>query len=93
MTIFSTAPSGCCYRVWHTDPDGSWYKPHKAGYLTAFLLILGWLFFLLLFGWIILIALVLVTILILFAATINFVCTGKCELGDNDDDGDGDYGP
>jgi len=76
--------------LWHTDPDGSWYKPHKAGCLTAILLLLGWLIFLTLFGWIIVIALVLVTILIVFAATINFFCTGQCELGDNDDDDDDD---
>ena len=85
---FLTARTGCCYHLWHTDPDGSWYKPHKAGFLTAILLLLGWLVFLILFGWIILIALILVTILIVFAATINFLCTGRCELGDSDDNDD-----
>ena len=71
---------GGCWKLFHTDPGGQWYMPHKAGPITAFFLVLGWIIFLVLFGWIIGMALVLVFILVVFAYVLNFVCTGRCEI-------------
>ncbi|XP_003382854.2 PREDICTED: uncharacterized protein LOC100634091 [Amphimedon queenslandica] len=76
---------GCCWRLCHTDPRGQWYKPHKAGPCMAVVLVIGWFFFLLLFGWIIALALLLVGILVMCAYTLNFVCTGRCTIDDDDD--------
>lgn len=78
------ANRGCCWKLWHTDPAGKWYKPHKAGPCTAMLLIIGWIWFLLLFGWIILLALFLVGILVSCAYLLNFICTGRCSIDDDD---------
>ena len=71
------------------NPDGAWYLPHKAGPVTAVLLVIGWILFLLVFGWIVALALVLVFILIVFAYILNFICTGRCEI---DEDGGGGGG-
>lgn len=76
---------GCCWKTWHTDPQGKWYKPHKAGYLTSIVLVIGWIFFILLFGWIVLLALILVGILVSCAYLLNFICTGRCSIDDEDD--------
>ena len=77
---------GCCWKAFHTDPAGAWYKPHKAGCVTGALLVLGWIVFLVLFGWIIALALILVFVLVIFAYILNFFCTGRCEI-DEDSDG------
>jgi hypothetical protein len=71
---------GCCWKAFHTDPQGSWYKPHKAGPITAFFLIIGWILFIIFFGWIVALALILVFVLIVFAYILNFICTGRCQI-------------
>ena len=71
---------GCCWKAFHTDVNGKWYKPHKAGPVTAILLVIGWILFLVLFGWIVGLALILVVILICFAYIFNFMCTGRCKV-------------
>ena len=76
---------GCCWKLFHTDPAGRWYKPHKAGPITAVLLIIGWILFLICFGWIIALALILVAVLVLCAYCLNFICTGRCSIDDDDD--------
>ena len=52
----------------------------------AVFLVVGWIFFLLIFGWIVLLALILVGILVLCAYVLNFICTGRCSIDDDDDD-------
>jgi hypothetical protein len=78
--------TGFWWKACHTDIDGHWYKPHKAGPCMALLLVVGWIVFLLLFGWIIALALVLVGLLVLCAYGLNFACTGRCSIDDDDDD-------
>lgn len=51
----------------------------------AILLIIGWFFFLLLFGWIVALALLLVGVLVVCAYALNFMCTGRCSIDDDDD--------
>jgi hypothetical protein len=77
-------PHGCCWKVFHTDPGGAWYKPHKAGPVTAIFLIFGWILFLILCGWIVALAMILVFILIGFAYVFNFICTGRCQIEEDD---------
>eukprot|EP00731_Ephydatia_muelleri_P017806 Em0010g904a len=74
----------CCWKTFHTDPEGAWYKPHKAGIVTAIFLVLGWIVFLALFGWIIALALILVFILVMCAYLLNFICTGRCQIEEDD---------
>jgi len=52
--------------------------------VTAVVLVIGWIVFLLLFGWIIALALVLVFILVVFAYILNFICTGRCQIEEED---------
>ena len=75
---------GCCWKAFHTDINGKWWKPHKAGPITAILLVIGWILFIVLFGWIVLMALILVAILICFSYCCNFICTGKCQIDDEE---------
>ena len=76
---------GCCWKAFHTDVHGKWWKPHKAGPVTAILLVMGWILFVVFFGWIVLMALVLVAILIGFSYCCNFICTGKCQLDEEEE--------
>lgn len=85
MSPLIDADHGCLWRSCHTDPGGHWYKPHKAGPCMAVLLVMGWIIFLLIFGWIVLLALILVGILVLCAYVLNFICTGRCSIDDDDD--------
>ena len=81
MSDSSTPPRhGCCWKAFHTDADGKWYKPHKAGPITACLLVVGWVLFLVLFGWIVGLALLLVLLLLACACLYNYICTGRCEV-------------
>ena len=75
---------GCCWKTFHTDVNGKWWKPHKAGPITAILLVIGWILFIVFFGWIVLMALILVAILICFSYCCNFICTGKCQIEDEE---------
>ena len=83
---------GSCWRLFHTNPDGPWYFPHKAGPVTAVFLVIGWILFLVLLGWIVALALVLVFVLIVFAYILNFICTGRCEINEEEGDGGGTRG-
>ena len=76
---------GCCWKAFHTDINGKWWKPHKAGPVMAVLLVIGWILFIVLFGWIVLMALILVAILICFSYCCNFICTGKCQPEEEDE--------
>ena len=76
---------GCCWKAFHTDVNGKWWKPHKAGPITAFFLVIGWILFLVLFGWIVGLALILVAVLICFAYIFNFMCTGRCRVEEADE--------
>lgn len=78
---------GCCWKAFHTDVNGKWYKPHKAGLVTGCLLLVGWVFFLVLFGWIVGLALLLVLCLILCACLYNYICTGRCEATEEEEEG------
>ena len=85
---------GCCWKTFHTDVNGKWYKPHKAGPVTGCLLVIGWILFLLLFGWIVGLALLLVLILIGCAGLYNFICTGRCAvMEEEEEEGEGRGGP
>lgn len=75
---------GCCWKAFHTDPQGAWYKPHKAGLITGFILVIGWILFIVFFGWIVALALILVFILIIFAYILNFICTGRCKIEEDE---------
>ena len=75
----------CCWKAFHTDPNGAWYKPHKAGPITGFFLVIGWILFIIFFGWIVALALVLVFILVIFAYILNFICTGRCQIDEDED--------
>ena len=75
---------GCCWKAFHTDPQGSWYKPHKAGPVSAILLVVGWILFIVLCGWVVALAMILVFILIGFAYVFNFICTGRCQIEEDD---------
>ena len=74
----------CCWKAFHTDVNGKWWKPHKAGPVTAVLLVIGWILFVVFLGWIVLMALILVAILICFSYCCNFICTGKCQIDDEE---------
>lgn len=81
---------GCCWKAFHTDVNGKWYKPHKAGPITGCLLVLGWIIFLVLFGWIVGLALLIVLLLICCAAFYNFICTGRCAVDEpQEEEGEG----
>lgn len=80
----SPEPRGCCWKAFHTDINGKWWKPHKAGPITATILVIGWIIFIVFFGWIVLMALILVAILICFSYCCNFICTGKCQIDDEE---------
>ncbi len=77
---------GCCWKAFHTDVNGKWYKPHKAGPITGFLLLIGWIIFLVLFGWIVGLAMLLVLLLILCACCANYICTGRCEVSEGEEE-------
>ena len=81
---------GCCWKTFHTDVNGKWYKPHKAGPVTGFLLVVGWILFLVFFGWIVGLALLLVLMMVACASLYNFICTGKCAV-EEAEEGEGDY--
>ena len=85
LSFTSLAERGCCWNACHTDPAGHWYKPHKAGPVMAILLIIGWILFLVLFGWVVALALILILVLVMCAYTLNFICTGRCSIDDEDD--------
>lgn len=52
----------------------------------ACLLIVGWILFLVFFGWVVGLALLLVLLLTLCACCINFMCTGKCQVEDSNEE-------
>ena len=85
MSLTALAERGCCWKACHTDPAGHWYKPHKAGPIMAVLLFIGWILFLVLFGWVVALALILILVLVMCAYTLNFICTGRCSI-DNEED-------
>lgn len=82
---------GCCWKAFHTDVNGKWYKPHKAGPVAGCLLVVGWVLFLVLFGWIVGLALLLVLLMIGCASLYNFICTGRCAVEEEEGEGEGDY--
>ena len=92
MVVYCTAsdaeatPHDCCWKAFHTDVNGRWYKPHKAGPVMAGLLVVGWILFLVFFGWVVGLALLLVLLLTLCACFVNFLCTGKCQVEDDSEE-------
>lgn len=51
----------------------------------AVLLFLAWFLFLLFFGWVVALALLLILILVMCAYALNFLCTGRCSIDDDED--------
>ena len=54
----------------------------------AILLTIGWIIFLVFFGWIVGLALILVFILVMFAYCVNFICTGRCQVEEEGEEGE-----
>lgn len=83
----ATTEHGCCWKAFHTDVNGKWYKPHKAGPVTGCVLLIGWILFLVFFGWVVGLALLLVLLLTACACFVNFICTGKCQVEEDEEEG------
>lgn len=86
MVIDRNSEHDCCWKAFHTDVNGKWFMPHKAGPITGCLLVIGWIIFLILFGWMVALALLLVLFLTLCACFVNFICTGNCRVDEDDEE-------